>query len=88
MSLIFPNRSRSYDETAKRIRFVGYDGTFEIRFFVETNAFATTTAAAASPEAGYLAAFDEARSSVYEAARKAYSHGRRNMYVLTALDFQ
>ncbi|WP_425277585.1 DUF1488 family protein [Hyphomicrobium nitrativorans] len=29
MALSFPNRSRSYDERGRRVRFWGYDGAFE-----------------------------------------------------------
>ena len=38
MSLTFPNRSRSYDEAGKRIRFVGHDGMFQISFSVAADA--------------------------------------------------
>lgn len=86
MTLMFPNRSRSYDETARRIRFVGYDGTFEVPFFVEIGALSQPKVTLPATETGYLAAFDEARNSIYDAARKAYSQGRRNMYVLTEID--
>jgi hypothetical protein len=35
MTIAFPNSARSYDETARRIRLLGDDGMFEIRFFVD-----------------------------------------------------
>ena len=40
MSVTFPNQSRSYDETGHRIRFSGYQGMFEIRFFLEMDGLA------------------------------------------------
>ena len=58
MALTFPNRSRSYDAAGRRIRFVGYDGMFEVAFFVETGAIAK----AVLNETGYLEAFDAART--------------------------
>ena len=61
MALIFPNRSRSYDEAGQHIRFLGYDGMFEIPFLIEIEALANTIPGAATAEAGYLAAFDAAR---------------------------
>lgn len=87
MSLNFPNRSRSYDGAGKRIRFVGHDGMFEVPFFVEIGTFSKATPPPVS-EDDYLAAFDTARTSIYDVAREAYSHGRKNMYVLTPADFK
>jgi Protein of unknown function (DUF1488) len=88
MALTFPNRSRSYDEAGQRIRFLGYDGMFEISFAIEIDALENTKAGAATAEAGYLAAFDGARDSIHAIARKAYAHGRKNVYVLTPADFR
>lgn len=39
MALTFPNRSRSYDTAHQRVRFLGYDGLFEVPFFIEAAAF-------------------------------------------------
>ncbi|SFT44174.1 DUF1488 family protein [Mesorhizobium sp. YR577] len=86
MALQFPNRSRSYDDTARRIRFSGYDGMAEISFFMEAGAFFPPTAAATERE--LLAAFDEARTSVYEAAQKAYARDRKNRHILTSADLR
>jgi hypothetical protein len=88
VTLNFPNRSRSYDAAAKRIRFVGHDGMFEVPFFVEIAALSATSPATSSGEAEYLSAFDAERSSIQDVAREAYSHGRKNMYVLTRADFR
>jgi hypothetical protein len=87
MTLNFPNRSRSYDAAARRIRFVGHDGMFEVPFFVEIAALSAATAMGGA-EAEYLSAFDAERSSIQDVAREAYSHGRKNMYVLTQADFR
>ena len=87
MALTFPNRSRSYDEAGQHIRFLGYDGMFEIPFLIEIKVFANTTPGATT-EAGYLAAFDAARGSILDVARKAYSRGRKNLFVLTSADFR
>jgi hypothetical protein len=83
MALTFPNRSRSYDAAGKRVRFVGYDGMFQVAFFVETGAIAK----ASLSEDGYLQAFDAARDSILDAARQAYTNNRKNMYVLSKADF-
>jgi hypothetical protein len=86
MSLTFPNRSRSYDEAGKRIRFVGHDGMFQISFSVAADAISKEPPGTAT-EATYLAAFDTASSSIHDVARNAYARTRKSMYVLTAADF-
>jgi hypothetical protein len=91
MTLDFPNRSRSFDEPRNAIRFVGYDGMFEVPFFVEAAALAGVgkrSGETAASEAECLAAFDAARGSIQEVAREAYSHDRRTSYLLTAADFR
>ncbi|MDW5313313.1 DUF1488 domain-containing protein [Rhizobium sp. PL01] len=87
MALTFPNTSRSYDETARRVRFLGHDGMFEVKFFVDIGAFSKIASRAPS-EADCLAAFDAARSSVQDIARKAYGRDRRDSYVLTEAHFK
>ncbi|MER9584637.1 DUF1488 domain-containing protein [Mesorhizobium sp. M0276] len=87
MSLTFPNRSRSYDEAGQRIRFVGYDGMFQISFSVAADAMAKMQPAAAANEAGYLATFDTEGRAIREVASRAYDRTHRSMYVLTAADF-
>lgn len=88
MSLTFPNQSRSYDEANRRIRFSGYDGMFEIRFFLEIDALAKAFAGAISGEREYLSAFDTIRKKILAAAEKAYGRGHnRTMCTLTIADF-
>jgi hypothetical protein len=87
MTLTFPNPSRSFDEARNAVRFLGYDGMFEVRFFVEAAALGTLGSHTLT-EAYCLAAFDAARNSVYKVAQKAYTKGRRNAYVLTVADFR
>ncbi|MDO9417205.1 DUF1488 domain-containing protein [Pararhizobium sp.] len=88
MTLTFPNAARSYDEAGKRVRFLGHDGMFEIRFFVEIEAFAKALSRAAGSEKDYLAAFDALRGKILDAARSAYSSNRKNTIVLTAGDIK
>ncbi|HEX2256342.1 MAG TPA: DUF1488 domain-containing protein [Afifellaceae bacterium] len=88
MALTFPNPSRSYDEAGQRVRFHGHEGMFEIAFLVDIKAFAEAASEKVPCEADCLAAFDAARNSIQEVARKAYSRGRKNLYVLTPADFR
>jgi hypothetical protein len=87
MALMFPNKSRSFDETRQGVRFAGYDGMFEVRFLVESNALGGSTSGDRS-QAAYLDAFDAARTSIQEAASRAYKHRRGNNFTLTAMDFR
>ncbi|RWK13255.1 DUF1488 domain-containing protein [Mesorhizobium sp.] len=91
MTLAFPNPSRSFDEARNAVRFMGHDGMFQIRFFVEASALTKSDAArreAGAQEAKCLSAFDALRTSIYDVARETYSHGRRDSYTLTAADFR
>lgn len=87
MTLAFPNSSRSFDAARNAIHFIGYDGMLQVRFFVEARAL---TAPGRSPltEAESLTAFDAARGSIHDVARKAYSRSRRDTYTLTTTDCQ
>ena len=87
MALTFPNQSRSYDETGKRVRFSGYDGMFEVPFFVENEALEIRMKHPSRTEAGYLAAFDDARTEIIAAAMAIYNRGGRTPFVLTAASF-
>jgi hypothetical protein len=91
VTLHFPNRSRSFDETRNAVRFIGHDGMLEVPFFVEVEALAKPSAGSRSMELSeemYLSAFDSARRSIEDVAREAYSHRRQTSYTLTAADFR
>lgn len=83
MTIIFSNRSRSFNEATQAIHFTGYDGVFEVQFFIEMAALARIGGGSTS-ESGLLATFDANRGSIQEAARAAYSSSRRKSYTLTA----
>jgi hypothetical protein len=88
MTLQFPNRSRSFDETKQTVRFQGYDGMFEVRFLVEAAALMKSAGGRDVLEADCLHAFDTARTSIQDAALKVYTRNRRSMYTLTADDLK
>lgn len=88
MSLEFPNRSRSYDETSRRVRFVGYDGMMQVPFAVDVDALPKVKGQASGPEMAHLADFDAALALIQKAARGAYSGSRKKTYVLTSTDFR
>ncbi|MDH3377268.1 MAG: DUF1488 domain-containing protein [Gammaproteobacteria bacterium] len=89
MELNFPNPSRSFDAAKNRIRFWGYDSAMEISFFVEADALKKLCPEMSNVEAGFLKAFDAARTRIHKVANKAYarrSNGSR-AYILAAKDF-
>jgi hypothetical protein len=89
MTLRFPNPTRSFDEGRNAVQFVGYDGLFEIRFFVEANALASESVQAGqSAEAKCLSAFDRLRVSIQAAATTAYSRSGLKSYTLSAANFR
>ncbi|MBX9863183.1 MAG: DUF1488 domain-containing protein [Hyphomicrobium sp.] len=87
MTLTFPNLSRSYDERGRRVRFWGYDGTFEINFFVEQRAFSRIDPSTKLDEAGFLNTFDRYRDRILKVASNAYSDRHRDAYTLVVADF-
>lgn len=91
MTLEFPNRSRSFDEVRNAVRFVGHDGMFEVRFFIEADALTKSEPDLHDMEMvemKSLSAFDALRASIHDVARRAYSSNRRDSYTLTAADFR
>jgi hypothetical protein len=88
VSLTFPNQSRSYDADNRRIRFSGYDGMFEIRFFLQVDALTKGSTSKISDEREILSAFDALRNSIVAVAEKVYGKRRKqSMCTLTASDF-
>ena len=90
MTLAFLNPSRSFDEERNAVRFIGHDGMFSVRFFVEASALGQSndpSSGAGASESACLAAFDALRTSIQDAARNAYARSRGDSYTLTALDF-
>lgn len=89
MTLNFPNPSRSFDTRRNAVRFSGYDGMFEIVFYVAAAALSKARSddhSTATSEAACLANFDAHRGSVYDAASKAYAGKSQPFYILTAAD--
>jgi len=91
MSLTFPNPSRDFQKARNVIGFTGYDGMFEVQFFVEVDALAkigTMPVGVAVQESHWLAAFDAMRMTILDVARDAYANSRRTVYTLSAADFR
>jgi hypothetical protein len=85
MALAFPNSSRSYDPDHKCIRFVGYDGMFQV-FFSITVAAISEKRFDADGEEMYLKLFDSARAAIYGFAMKTYARTKKNSYSFGVAD--
>jgi hypothetical protein len=72
MTLSFPNPARSYDETKRRVRFLGHDGMFEVRFFVAAEVLSNNLSGRTAVDEDYLASFDVLRPKILKAAQAAY----------------
>ena len=87
MALSFPNPTRSYDSKHHCVRFWGYDGTFEVSFLVEQNAFSRMNPGAPQDEFGILRIFDKYRDKILGVARRVYRGRHPGAYTLVASDF-
>jgi hypothetical protein len=88
MTLSFPNSARSYDETHRRVRFTGYDGMFEVRFFVTVDVLARGLAMRTPAEREYLEAFDKMRANILDAAKRAYNSKPQATVLLDVSNFR
>jgi hypothetical protein len=87
MSLSFPNATRSYDATRRRIRFWGHDSAMEIPFFIEEDALFRMNPKMKNDEAARLETFDAMRQRIETTAASLHARGGRSFYVLAASDF-
>lgn len=87
MAISFPNSSRSYDALNRRVRFWGYDSTFEISFYLDEGALQKFSPQPHMDEAVSLRIFDGNRKRIEKAAHTAYERQRRNFYLLSGADF-
>ncbi len=53
MGISFPNKARSFDDRKRCVRFTGYDGMFEIKFYLATEVLAHGKSSRNVTEADY-----------------------------------
>lgn len=87
MTIVFPNPARSYDEGNRRIRFLGYDGVFEVTFFIGADVLLRPQGGRTGTEREYLDLFDKARAKILDAARKLYQSQRTGVIHIESQDF-
>ncbi|WP_337271524.1 DUF1488 domain-containing protein [Oryzifoliimicrobium ureilyticus] len=88
MSISFPNEARSFDDRNCCVRFTGYDGMFEIKFYLATEVLACEKSHRNAGEADYLKAFDALRPRILKAATSAYSKARSSAITLDLTHFR
>ena len=89
MKLSYPNPSRCFDASSRRVCFWGYDSTIEISFFVGIDALKQLCPDMSDAESGILQAFDAALNRIHEVADKVYARGdkRSCACILAVEDF-
>ena len=88
MGISFPNKARSFDDRKRCVRFTGYDGMFEIKFYLATEVLAHGKSFRNVTEADYLMAFDALRPRILQAATSAYSKVRSSVITLDLAHFR
>jgi len=89
VKLLFPNPSRSYDESQHRVRFWGYDSAIEISFYIDTAALKLMCPNIKNVETDFLHAFDSKIATIHDVAEKIYI-ARKNRsfdFILSVNDF-
>lgn len=88
MGISFPNAARGFDDKNPCVRFSGYDGMFEIKFYLATEVLACDKSHRNSSEADYLTSFDALRPRILKAATSAYSKARSSAITLDLTHFR
>ena len=88
MGISFPNNARSFDDRNRCVRFTGYDGMFEIKFYLTAEVLACEKSHRNTSEADYLASFDALRPRILKAATSAYSKARSRVITLDLTHFR
>lgn len=87
MGVSFPNQTRSFDGKNRCVRFTGYDGMFEIKFYLAVEVLASESAERNTSESDYLTSFDALRPRILKAATSAYSSSRSSTIMLNLTNF-
>ncbi|RYE61931.1 MAG: DUF1488 domain-containing protein [Oxalobacteraceae bacterium] len=87
MGVSFPNQTRSFDGKNRCVRFTGYDGMFEIKFYLAVEVLASERAERNTSEIDYLTSFDALRPRILKAATSEYSRSRSSTIMLNLTNF-
>ncbi|WP_425418712.1 DUF1488 family protein [Oricola indica] len=87
MTLCFLEDMSYFDHTRRQMRFVAHDGTQAVSFRIDLDAFFEEGYDGKHGETDYMTVFTSKLEVIHGAARNAYGHGRRSVYVLSRDDF-
>ena len=87
MGIRFPNEARRFDDKNRCVRFSGYDGMFEVKFYLATDVLACGKAHRHASESDYLTTFDASRRRILKVATNAYLSAQSNSISLSLQDF-
>lgn len=88
MGVRFPNEARSFDNKNRCVRFSGYDGMFEVKFYLATEVLACEKSHRNASESDYLTSFDALRPRILKVAASAYSKAQTSAISLSLQDFR
>ena len=84
--LTFPNAARSFDDVRGRIRFLGHDGMFEVKIFVDADVVLRGVPGTNRNEHELLAAFDRMLDRVHAIAKRLYKSNARSSIMIGRAD--
>jgi hypothetical protein len=88
MAITFPNEARSFDDKNRCVRFSGYDGMFEVKFYLATEVLACEKSHRNTSESDYLTSFDTLRPRILKAAASAYAKKASSAISLSLENFR
>lgn len=88
MGIRFPNEARSFDDKNRCVRFSGYDGMFEVKFYLAAEVLACEKSHRNARESDYLTSFDALRPRILKVAASAYSKAQTSAISLSLQDFR
>jgi hypothetical protein len=88
MGISFPHLARSFDDKNRWVRFTGYDGMLEIKFYLATEVLASEKSHRNASEGEYLTSFDALRPRILKAATSAYARNRSSTIMLDLTHFR
>lgn len=88
MGIRFLNEARSFDNKNRCVRFSGYDGMFEVKFYLATEVLACEKSHRNASESDYLTSFDALRPRILKVAASAYSKAQTSAISLSLQDFR
>ncbi|MBB4351140.1 DUF1488 domain-containing protein [Aliirhizobium cellulosilyticum] len=88
MGIRFPNEARSFNDKNRCVRFSGYDGMFEVKFYLATDVLACGKAHRHASESDYLTSFDALRPRILKVATSGLLESAIEFHLLKLTGFR